>query len=540
MTKRLHLRRLKVEPWEVLRLALALVALGVGLLIVRAPLLEAFILLLIAGVAVGSLLEPLVGVSAALLCGPLAAWLAAEVPQVPVQLGRELFLVAVAAWLLRKLARRDVYIPSPPLLWPLLAFMGVTLLSLWQPADLWMGFMEWAKWGQLLLMFLLVYDRMYLLNIWGQLGPVSRPCLPVARSGDRPQLEKNKIGSRRPGLLRRYDRIQGRESLTQATSKRRIAALVVVMTGSALFQAAMGIWQYGLRGYGPENFALEEGLYRAYGTFEQPNPFGGFLGLVGALLAGLLLAVALDVWQKKRLPPAWVWLMGVAWLVVAGGVYLSWSRGAWLGFGAALLVMGVVLPRRGLWGIVLLALLVGGGIGLYHTGRLPAPVANRLTGFLAYTRFEDVRGAAINNTNYAVLERMAHWQAALEMWRANFWSGVGFGCYEAAYSEYHLLNWPFALGHAHNYYLNLLAETGILGLGAYLLLTGTLFVRLWQATRRLTGWQRGLALGLIGAGTQFGVHDLVDNLLVNNVHLYVGALLALAAWVVGRSSTISH
>ncbi|MCD6344941.1 MAG: O-antigen ligase family protein [Anaerolineae bacterium] len=493
MTKRLHLRRLKVEPWEVLRLALALVALGVGLLIVRAPLLEAFILLLIAGVAIGSLLEPLVGVSAALLCGPLAAWLAAEVPQVPVQLGRELFLVAVAAWLLRKLARRDVYIPWSPLLWPLLAFMGVTLLSLWQPADLWMGFMEWAKWGQLLLMFLLVYDR-----------------------------------------------IQGRESPTQATSKRRIAALVVVITGGALFQAAMGIWQYGLRGYGPENFALGEGLYRAYGTFEQPNPFGGFLGLVGALLAGLLLAVALDVWQKKRLPPAWVWLMGVAWLVVAGGVYLSWSRGAWLGFGAALLVMGVVLPRRGLWGIVLLALLVGGGIGLYHTGRLPAPVASRLTGFLAYTRFEDVRGAAINNTNYAVLERMAHWQAALEMWRANFWSGVGFGCYEAAYPEYHLLNWPFALGHAHNYYLNLLAETGILGLGAYLLFTGTLFARLWQATRRLTGWQRGLALGLIGAGTQFGVHDLVDNLLVNNVHLYVGALLALAAWVVGRSSTISH
>jgi O-antigen ligase len=185
--------------------------------------------------------------------------------------------------------------------------------------------------------------------------------------------------------------------------------------------------------------------------------------------------------------------------------------------------MVAVLPRRGIWGIILLTVLVGGGIGLYHTGRLPAPVASRLTGFLAYTRFEDD----------AVLERMAHWQAALEMWRANFWSGVGFGCYEAAYAEYHLINWPLALGHAHNYYLNLLAETGILGLGVYLLLTGTLFVRLWQATRRLTSWQRGLALGLIGAWTQFSVHNLVDNPLVNNVHLYLGALLALAAWVVG-------
>ena len=31
--------------------------------------------------------------------------------------------------------------------------------------------------------------------------------------------------------------------------------------------------------------------------------------------------------------------------------------------------------------------------------------------------FEDVRGVGINDANYAVLERLAHWQAALEMWR---------------------------------------------------------------------------------------------------------------------------
>ena len=370
----------------------------------------------------------------------------------------------------------------PPLTWPILALIWIGALTLTQATSWREGLPEWLKWAEFAVLYLVA---------------------------------------------------------TQILTRRQVWWVIGGLFASGVLEVALGAYQFTYQA-GPEPFILMGRFMRAYGTFEQPNPFGGFLGLVGALLAGLLLAVALDVWQKKRLPPAWVWLMGVAWLVVAGGVYLSWSRGAWLGFGAALLVMGVVLPRRGLWGIVLLALLVGGGIGLYHTGRLPAPVASRLTGFLAYTRFEDVRGAAINNTNYAVLERMAHWQAALEMWRANFWSGVGFGCYEAAYPEYHLLNWPFALGHAHNYYLNLLAETGILGLGAYLLLTGTLFVRLWQATRRLTGWQRGLALGLIGAGTQFGVHDLVDNLLVNNVHLYVGALLALAAWVVGRSSTISH
>jgi len=206
-----------------------------------------------------------------------------------------------------------------------------------------------------------------------------------------------------------------------------------------------------------------------------------------------------------------------------------------MGFAAAIFVIAVLLPRRGGWGLVLAVVIVVGGLGLYTAGWLPASIASRLTGFLEYTRFEDVRGIGINDTNFAVIERMAHWQAALSMWRERFWLGVGFGCYEAAYPAHRLINWPFALGHAHNYYLNLLAETGILGLGAYLTLLGSIFVRLWRASRWTTGWVRGLALGLVGAWTHFTVHNFVDNILVNNVHLHLGVLLALSAWVIGRS-----
>jgi O-antigen ligase len=115
------------------------------------------------------------------------------------------------------------------------------------------------------------------------------------------------------------------------------------------------------------------------------------------------------------------------------------------------------------------------------------------------------------------------------MWRDNFWLGVGFGCYEPAYADYALINWPIALGHAHNYYLNLLAETGVLGLAAYLVFFGAVLLHLWRATRERRGWQRGLALGILGASVQLLVHSLVDNLLVNNVHLFFGVLLALAA-----------
>ncbi len=459
------------------------VALLAGLLIARLPLWMAFALCGGTLVVLGSWREPLVAIGAALLLGPLRAWISAELPQIPAQIGQAFFFLAAAIWLARGLARREVRLPHPPLLWPLAGFLSVALLSLWSPADLWNGFTEWAKWGQLLVIFLLAYQR-----------------------------------------------FQARD-VTEHGAAIGVGLLVLVACG----QAAVGIWQFGLRGDGPEHFAIGVGRYRAYGTFEQPNPYGGFLALSGALLAGLLLVLAAE-WAQARWEGRprsfrpWLWGgIGGALLLVGGGLLASWSRGAWLGFGAALLVMAAALPRRGWWGLLLILLIVGGGWGLHATGRLPAALSTRLTGFLDYTRFEDVRGAPINDANYAVLERMAHWQAALAMWRDNFWLGVGLGCYEAAYADYALLNWPIALGHAHNFYLNLLAEVGLVGLTAYLVFLGALFFSLWRATRRLTGLQRGLALGLLGAFTHFAVHSLVDNLLVNNVQLHLGVLLALAA-----------
>ena len=158
---------------------------------------------------------------------------------------------------------------------------------------------------------------------------------------------------------------------------------------------------------------------------------------------------------------------------------VSWSRGAWLGFGAAVSVMVVALPRKARWGLLSVVVLVAGGLGLYAIGLVPSSVVARLTDFVQDVRFEDVRGVGINDANYAVIERLAHWQAALGMFRHNLWAGVGFGCYEPAYRDFALLNWPIALGHAHNYYLNVAAETGLIGLVAYLFLWGVVFWQTW-------------------------------------------------------------
>jgi len=481
MALRAVTRQRLMEDVPLSRVIGLLVALLLGVLIARLPLLEGalFVGLAVAGVA--TLIEPLAGLAAALFLGLLRAYLQTEVPQIPAQIGQLFFALALAVWLARGLQRRRLCIPRSPLLPPLALFIGTALLSLWEPVDLAnYGITELLKWVQMLLLLLFLSDHLTARNLPWLLG-----ALPL----------------------------------------------------TGLFQAGVGIWQFGLRGEGPEHFAiltLGDHIYRAYGTFEQPNPYAGYLGLTASLAVGLLAVMVQGKVMRRSTSPPMYQLLSVAGLtlVMLVALGMSWSRGAWMGFGAAVLAMAVALPRRTRWGLLLVVVLVAGLLILYTTGLLPASVTARLTSFAQDVRSEDVRGVGINDANYSVLERLAHWQAALGMFRYNLWTGVGFGGYEPAYADFALINWPIALGHAHNYYLNLAAETGLIGLAAYLLLWGVILWQTWRATRLARGLLRGVAIGLLGAWAHLSVHHLLDNLYVNNVHLHIGVLLGLLAFVI--------
>jgi putative inorganic carbon (HCO3(-)) transporter len=473
-------------------LPLVLILLGAtwGMLLARLPLPNAVVWTGLGLLALGSLLEPMVGIVGGLLVGLLRAYLQTEVPAVPAQLGHVFVALGAAVWLAQGLAQRNLRLPLPParaeseggrsaaapVLLALLGFVGVGWLSLWSAVGLAAyGLPELVKWLEILLVLVLIAAR-------------ARP----------PHL---------PWL---------------------VGAVLLI----GVFQAAVGLVQFGLRAEGPEHFLIPgTEFYRAYGTFEQPNPYAGYVGMTLALALGATLGSHWDVQARRRggrgslsasLRP--FALLPVV-VVLGAALGASWSRGAWIGFAAALVAMAAALPRRATYGLALVGLLVVLVLALYATGLVPPSVLARLTDFAAGLRLEDVRGVGINNANYAVIERLAHWQAALEMWRSRFWVGVGLGCYEAAYPLFALINWPVALGHAHNIYLNLLAETGLLGLATYLVFWGTVLWQTWRIARRATGLSRGIAVGLLGTWTHLAVHNFFDNLYVNNVHLLVGLLL---------------
>jgi O-antigen ligase len=83
------------------------------------------------------------------------------------------------------------------------------------------------------------------------------------------------------------------------------------------------------------------------------------------------------------------------------------------------------------------------------------------------------------------------------------------------------------LGHAHNVFINFLAETGVLGLAAFLAFWLGVAVLAWRAGWNATApWNAALALGVLGAWVYLTVHSMFDNLFVQHLQLQLALLLA--------------
>ncbi len=488
-----------------------------GLSLAWLPLPMAAIVLLGTAVFLLTLIQPMFGLAVALLAGPLGALEQLLSGSISFDSGQLVLMLALVAWLGRGLAQRRLTVPHTFLNLPFFLVILTGSLSLLGARSFELGAKELLKWLEMALIMLMVVDL-------GQGGAY-----------------KTGIESR--------ERLPNRRPLTFWV----VAMLLLAGTSQAL----IGIWQFGLRGDGPEHFLVLDRFYRAYGTYEQPNPFGGFMNLSVLLALGVLVGLfgAFCYWlrdrsmKERKNKPAdsglRILIMIVLVALVAGlsgmALLFSWSRGAWMGFAAGMAALLLFWPRKRRYGVMLLGLallliLLALGMGL-----LPEAVAARLTGFAEDFTLGDVRGVDINDDNYSVLERQAHWQAGLNMLRDDVWLGSGFGNYAVAYPEYALINWPDPLGHAHNYYINLLAEVGVLGLAAYLLFWSAV---IWQTIRLLShlDWpDRGIALGLLAVWVALAVHHLVDKLYVNNIYIHLGVLLGLLqllAWQVREAQGV--
>jgi putative inorganic carbon (HCO3(-)) transporter len=451
-------------------IALLCVVGALGLAIAGLPLTWAALLVVGAIVSVVVLIYPQVGLLLLIPAVPFGTLRQVQLGVMNVGVTEALVALVLAAWLMRMVARREVRFRWPPLALPMAGFLGMLLLSTLGSLSLQYSIKEILKWIEVLIVYVLVANEM---------------------------------------------------------DGRWTRALVWTVLATGALVALQGIYQF-LFQVGPEGFVLFGRFMRAYGTFEQPNPYGGYLGLTLPLAVGLVVAGVLPMNGRAKI---W-WLVGaaVSGVLMFVALIMSWSRGAWLGFAAALAAMAVaIVARRGrvavlgtVLALLLMYALLAGGLA-----SVPPSLVQRFSDFGPYLGVMDVRGVEVTDANFAVLERVAHWQAALGMWTDHPWLGVGIGNYEAAYPDYALPQWPLPLGHAHNYYLNIGAEAGILGLVAYLILWGAALFGAWRATRRSSGWAWGVALGVLGVLVHLSTHNFFDNLFVHGMYLHVAILLGI-------------
>ncbi len=420
----------------------------------------------------------------------------------------------VGVWLARGLVHRNLIWPRAPLVWPLLLYLGALLLSLRGAWSLAAAVPEFVKWVEILALYVATVSF---------LNP------------------------------------QGREESTLPAFARRpdLVPLVIVMSFAlaAAAEALLGLAQFLLR-IGPPQFIILGRFLRAYGTFHQPNPYAGYLGLVFPLALSLAFhsltstrvfvvrpLSAGGATDKGTERPLWSALLAaLLYPLLAGiifvGLLASWSRGGWLGMVAAVGVVMALRSRRAalLSGLFLFLLLSGVILGV--VGALPSSVQARFQGIEDWTLFlrpVELRSIRVTGENFALVERMAHWWAAYAMWLDHPITGVGVGNYPVAYEVYRMPGWKEPLGHAHNILLNVMAETGLVGLAAYLVLWGTVFgYGVWRA-RKTRGFHRALIIGVLGGLTHLTVHNLFDNLYVHGMYAYVGILLAMLE--IGKAET---
>jgi O-antigen ligase len=261
-----------------------------------------------------------------------------------------------------------------------------------------------------------------------------------------------------------------------------------VLGGVLIALVALFQWVFG------QNLISAEGVWRVRGFYGSPNNLALYLGKVFPV------TVAVAAWGQRGQRR---WGYGLASLVMAIAILLTYSRGAWVvGVPAALMFLAVVrgwraVPRSRRATVIAVSLLVVLVVGLllvFGGGRL---------------------AALLDTTTGTTFFRLQLWRSSLAMVRDHPVLGVGPDNFLYAYRTHYVLPtaWEeFNLSHPHNVVLDFWLRLGLPGLLVLFWLLGAFFHRGWRGYKLLPeGGRRALMLGTIAGMVNLLAHGLVDN-----------------------------
>ena len=292
-------------------------------------------------------------------------------------------------------------------------------------------------------------------------------------------------------------------------SQAKVLAVVITVYGMLLATFAL------LQGLSPNGklYWLYSPVFHGwiYGPYVNHNHYAGLM----EMLVPVPLVFSLTRYARGKFRTL---IAGVA-ALMAGTIFLSGSRGGMVALLGELALLGWILMRTrkavkiaamGGFAIGVAALLiwVGGSDLTRRVGLLGSEARHEISGGVRWTIDKD----------------------GLRMFASKPILGWGLGTFPVAYPRFRSFYSSFFINEAHNDYLQILVETGLVGLGAFLWMLALVYR---NAFRKLPDWTDNMngavALAAMLACTGIAVHSLVDfNLQVpaNAAWFYVMAVLA--------------
>ena len=212
---------------------------------------------------------------------------------------------------------------------------------------------------------------------------------------------------------------------------------------------------------------LFEPVLRARGPFIDPDHFAGFLAIVFPLaLAGALFP---NLLTSRRAPLAFRIQCGLASFVIFLAILLSLSRGGWIALIVGTVVMSALAAPRG-------AASENQVSGLARIGGVRLAIVGIVVMLGASMIFigPEARVDAVTRVNEAgaqvdtIVGRIEAWKGGVALIHDFPFFGVGLGGWPELFERYQLPPWQVLFfAQAHNDYIQLLAETGIVGLALF-------------------------------------------------------------------------
>jgi O-antigen ligase len=276
--------------------------------------------------------------------------------------------------------------------------------------------------------------------------------------------------------------------LDSAARLRKMASLITIFGFAFAFFAILQAVLSPSKIYG----IYEVEYAKPFGSFVNRHNFAAFMEMSIAVPLGLLFAGAIPR-DKRLIYLTAIGLMGIA-------LILSGSRGGLVSL-LAMIVFILILTNKtrgqanialtiGLT-VLLVAVIIGGSI--------------LIGGESSLTRLAETSVSNDFSTN-----RTHIWNVTLQVIKNNLPFGAGIGAFAAAYTPYDTMNGIERVEQAHNDYLQILADAGIVGL----ILAGFFIYRLFRTglenikTENL--FRRGVALGALAGCFAIFVHSLFD------------------------------